>query len=376
MESLLANYGSSDEEGSGREGEQKKRNPPPPPSKPLYGSTRPPRPPPPSSPISSSIPPPSRSSSSSSAAANGASSTSLFSSLPRPKASPSSSIFSSLPPPKSTPSASSSSSSSFFSSLSPPEPSGRKVVQFRPSIDVSLLRAVDIDEDDEESKEKRRKRTLDFSSKPLSSIIPAPKNTLCLTALPLSSNEPPAPEQAMTGAFGDQGSYEGQWVGAQSDYGAEGGDAAASWPSTAGSYGTYGSYGSYEGYESYEYHAGDWRYGSSAVETVGATEVLESARALGKRWRNAIPSEILEVKQEELVKNRPREDQVKLTGIAFGPSYQPVASSGKGKPSKLHRRKHQIGSLYHDMRQKETELAERRSRGFLTKKETQAKYGW
>lgn len=55
---------------------------------------------------------------------------------------------------------------------------------------------------------------------------------------------------------------------------------------------------------------------------------------------------------------------------------QPAASSGKGKPSKLHKRKHQIGSLYHDMRQKEMELAERRSRGLLTKKETQAKYGW
>jgi proline-rich protein PRCC len=53
---------------------------------------------------------------------------------------------------------------------------------------------------------------------------------------------------------------------------------------------------------------------------------------------------------------------------------QPVST--KGKPSKLHKRKHQIGSLYFDMRQKETELAERRSKGFLTKAETQAKYGW
>ncbi|GKE57477.1 proline-rich protein PRCC [Tanacetum coccineum] len=51
-------------------------------------------------------------------------------------------------------------------------------------------------------------------------------------------------------------------------------------------------------------------------------------------------------------------------------------SSTKGKPTKLHKRKHQIGSLYFDMRSKEMELAERRSKGFLTKAETHAKYGW
>ena len=32
--------------------------------------------------------------------------------------------------------------------------------------------------------------------------------------------------------------------------------------------------------------------------------------------------EILEVNQAELMKNRPREDKSKLTGLAFGPSYQ------------------------------------------------------
>ncbi|PSR86291.1 Proline-rich protein like [Actinidia chinensis var. chinensis] len=94
----------------------------------------------------------------------------------------------------------------------------------------------------------------------------------------------------------------------------------------------------------------------------------------GKRGRNDIPQEIVEVKQDELIKNRPREDQARLTGIAFGPSYQPVST--KGKPSKLHKRKHQIGSLYFDMKNKEMELSERRAKGFLTKAETQAKYGW
>lgn len=55
-------------------------------------------------------------------------------------------------------------------------------------------------------------------------------------------------------------------------------------------------------------------------------------------------------------------------------SVKPVST--KGKPTKLHKRKHQIGSLYFDMKQKEMELQERRSKGFLTKAETQAKYGW
>ncbi|KAK3152273.1 hypothetical protein QOZ80_2BG0156680 [Eleusine coracana subsp. coracana] len=95
----------------------------------------------------------------------------------------------------------------------------------------------------------------------------------------------------------------------------------------------------------------------------------------GKRGRNDMPTEIVEVNQEELMKNRPKQDKSKLTGLAFGPSYQP-APSAKGKPSKLHKRKHQIGSLYFDMKSKEMELAERRSKGILTKAETQAKYGW
>ncbi|KAJ1278132.1 hypothetical protein BS78_04G055900 [Paspalum vaginatum] len=101
----------------------------------------------------------------------------------------------------------------------------------------------------------------------------------------------------------------------------------------------------------------------------------EMGRIGGKRGRNDTPAQILEVNQAELMKNRPKQDKSKLTGLAFGPSYQP-APSAKGKPSKLHKRKHQIGSLYFDMKSKEMELAERRSKGILTKAETQAKYGW
>ncbi|GMI84215.1 hypothetical protein like AT2G19270 [Hibiscus trionum] len=133
---------------------------------------------------------------------------------------------------------------------------------------------------------------------------------------------------------------------------------------------TYGSYGNY--HAQYE---NNWADGSAATMLPDSSVMAElGVKVKGKRGRNDIPTEIVEVKQDELMKNRPREDQVKMTGIAFGPAYQPATS--KGKPTKLHKRKHQIGSLYFDMRQKETELQERRSRGLLTKAETQAKYGW
>jgi len=46
------------------------------------------------------------------------------------------------------------------------------------------------------------------------------------------------------------------------------------------------------------------------------------------------------------------------------------------KPNKLQKRKHQINSLAFDVKEKATELAQRRSSGNLTKQQTQAKYGW
>lgn len=54
---------------------------------------------------------------------------------------------------------------------------------------------------------------------------------------------------------------------------------------------------------------------------------------------------------------------------------QPVSSS-EDKSSKLQRRKHQIGTLLHDMKARQMELLDRRVKGSLTKAETQAKYGW
>lgn len=94
-----------------------------------------------------------------------------------------------------------------------------------------------------------------------------------------------------------------------------------------------------------------------------------------RRGSKEAPPNLIEVKQADLTATKVREDQLRTTGIAFGPAYQPV-SSNKDKPSKLHRRKHQIGSLYFDMKQKEMELLERRAKGTMTKSQTQAKYGW
>ncbi|GJP78500.1 hypothetical protein CLOP_g8791 [Closterium sp. NIES-67] len=103
-------------------------------------------------------------------------------------------------------------------------------------------------------------------------------------------------------------------------------------------------------------------YGAAAL-VAGAMEVAAAA------------ANVVEVKQADLTKGRVRPDQMRSTGIAFGPTYAPVSAAGN-KPSKVHRRKHQIGSLYFDMRQKETELTERRAKGMLSKAETHAKYGW
>ncbi|MCO5606916.1 hypothetical protein L7F22_061107, partial [Adiantum nelumboides] len=101
-------------------------------------------------------------------------------------------------------------------------------------------------------------------------------------------------------------------------------------------------------------------------------EVLMREKRKGGR---SAPVNIVEVKQADLTSTKVQEDQLRTTGIAFGPAYKPMSTS-KGKPSKLHRRKHQIGSLYFDMKQKEAELTERRAKGYMTKAETQAKYGW
>ncbi|KAL1218371.1 hypothetical protein V5N11_028079 [Cardamine amara subsp. amara] len=316
------------------------------------------------------------------------SSSSLFSGIPQPKELRSSedgdfgsrgksSLFiSSLPPPKS-------------SISSAPSSIPKRVVQIRLPVNPRPSNLDDDDEDDEEEEKARKKRKQMESSsvshnssvKSFLSAMPAPKSSQALGALPsLGSGsgrrsileiETPAIEIAHTesGSIDQNQSYESfnhsnsetEQIAGVDNYYATG----------YGGYETNPSFGS-------SYGGNTWN-GCEFEATTGLPEAvvaMDSGARRGRRGRNDIPTKIIEVKQDELMKNRPRVDQVKSTGIAFGPAYQPESSSSKGKVSKLHKRKHQITALFMDMKHKETELAERRSRGLLTKAETQAKYGW
>ncbi|XP_019454753.1 PREDICTED: proline-rich protein PRCC-like isoform X2 [Lupinus angustifolius] len=406
MDSLLANYASSDEE-------EQQQPPNPIPSKTTSSSSSNT-----TSSFFSSLPKPKSSES-----------PSTLQSLSQPNQSSinpssithkSSSLFSSLPNPKSQ-----------------IQQQPKRVVQFRPPV-IPLPKPTDLDDDDdvEEEKERIRRRNSESSIqtpsvKSFLSSIPAPRNATTLgvqsssgsgrrSIIETEASEPaPAPAPVSVSAAesdvavdqnaGEYATYENypnyQYV---TDPNSEDHVSYENYPNyqyatdpNAGSgfssYGNYDSgvdhsdssvvqsveagsasyasvndaYGSYSGYGDNVQYGNNWVDG--LPEASGASD--NAIKFPGKkRGRNEIPIEVIEVKQEELIKNRPREDQVKLTGVAFGPSYQPV--SAKGKPSKLHKRKHQISSLYFDMKQNEMQLAERRSKGMLTKAETQAKYGW
>ncbi|XP_050219720.1 uncharacterized protein LOC126670106 [Mercurialis annua] len=327
------------------------------------------------------------------------SSSSSFSILPNPKSEPttiddehlkpSSSVFSSMPKPNSQ-------------SYSKP---AKRVVQFRPPIIPKPASSSDDDEDEKEKDRKRRKES-DFVLKSSSKnsypfILPTPINSSQFGSLGSASGsgrrsildvEPTNVTETVNeqitvnnevGYDQSDGNYVG-FVGYEmghdgsNSYGGGyemGHDGSNSY---GGGYemGQDGS-NSYGGYG--DYYGGDGLGGGSEAVAVPETAMFQSEsdqfRVLRKKkGKYEIPTEVIEVTQDELTKNRPREDQVKSTGIAFGPAYQPAST--KGKPLKLHKRKHQIGSLYFDMRQKEMELTERRSKGYLTKAQTQAKYGW
>ncbi|CAK7345718.1 unnamed protein product [Dovyalis caffra] len=426
---LLASYASSDEEDEQSQPQKQHQTPASPPRKPSF---------------SSSLPQPK-------------SGLSLFSSLPQPKqkqhqeptAKPQNkhnriadieeedekltfksrtALFSSLPQPKTE------TLQQPISNLTVSDTNLKRVVQFKPPINRPSILDEEDEEDEEEEKERKRKKNeallqSDSSSgKGFLSSIPAPRNSSTLGVGSLGSGfgrrsviETEGPTSSSGGVGGETESGVDQSSEGYVSY--DGG--YAGYDQSGGDYVNYGSYesgvdqsvdqnvvgvsgddGSYGGYEScggYGQYGNNWGGGSvAAVAETGGEGAAEIAmRAMGKRRRNEIPTEIVEVKQDELMKNRPREDQVKSTGIAFGPAYQvenkrgrfPVhwsesgcqvkehqqvmrPASSKGKPSKLHKRKHQISTLYFDMKQKETELAERRSKGFLTKAETHAKYGW
>ncbi|CAJ1941755.1 unnamed protein product [Sphenostylis stenocarpa] len=380
MDSLLANYASSDGE------EEEERQPTPPKTTTPFSSL-----PQPKSSLFQSLPQPK-------------SSSSLFQSLPQPKSS-SSSLFQSLPPPKQPSLATSSEAANPKPKPQIQEPQPKRVVQFRPPI-IPLpnpTQLLDDDDDDEEEERNRRKKKLE-SSRQTSSVksflasIPAPRNAATLgvqagsgsgrrsiietesaaSTLATASNSGDSSSVTADQSSGDYENYENyenyqyasdQYAGYYGNYGSgtESGSLGTEPEAGPATYGTehYGNYGQY---------GNNWG-DVSAAPVAEASGIGDSVvRIPGKRGRHEVPTEVIEVKQDELIKNRPREDQVKLTGIAFGPTYQPAST--KGKPSKLHKRKHQIGSLYFDMKQNEMKLAERRAKGMLTKAETQAKYGW
>lgn len=351
------------------------------------------------------------------------SSTSLFSSLPQPKSSSSSyssSLFASLPPPKSGISEAPQTLPSSMTSSASFDSNSKRVVQFRPPPIVNPFSNKDKDEEedsDEDEKEKQRKKSKESVStssvKSFLSSIPAPKNSTTLGALPsalgtgrrsMLETDASASNLNSVGTMGSDAdvkssigysenqsadgsslsydhsnvnsgsesyaNYDGYGAGYDDSVGTGEGVRYSNWNGQTGDYANYGAgYGDYGQYES------NWIDGSGSTAVAEGSGLAESGLQVpGKRGRNDVPEQIVEVKQDELLKNRPREDQAKLTGIAFGPAYKPAST--KGKPSKLHKRKHQIGSLLYDLRQKEMELAERRAKGFLTKAQTHAKYGW
>lgn len=269
---------------------------------------------------------------------------------PKPSLKSSSSLFSSLPKPKTlTPQES-------ISNLSPLGPTPKKVVQFKPPINPINVEPTGFDdeEEEEESNKKRRNESESLSQslsvKSFLSSIPAPRNSSVLGVLPSAAGsgrrsiiETNAPTSS-SGGFGmenDQsiGNYEGGDSGShqlsydqhRENYGNFGSlesgvsqdsiHSSVTGPDGSG-YGSYESYDTYGNYGDYGQYGNNWGDGL-ATAVSGRTGPSESTLRLpGKRGRNDIPTEIIEVKQDELTKNRPREDQVKSTGIAFGPSYQ------------------------------------------------------
>jgi proline-rich protein PRCC len=62
---------------------------------------------------------------------------------------------------------------------------------------------------------------------------------------------------------------------------------------------------------------------------------------------------------------------------ALGEDYEQAIRRQAGNgPGQNARRKHQIGSLYHDAKMVEAELLRNKTKAVKTKRETQAKYGW
>ncbi|KAJ6407994.1 hypothetical protein OIU84_011329 [Salix udensis] len=244
------------------------------------------------------------------------------------------------------------------SNLTPSESNPKKVVQFKPPINRPSILDEEDEEEEEMEKERKRKKMESLLQSDSSSVkgflssIPAPRNSSTLGVGSLGSGsgrrsvietEGPTSSSGGVGAEDESGvdqssegyvSYDGGYVGFDHNggdnvnYGSYESGADQSVGQSVVGVGadgvSYGGYESYGGYGDSGQYGSNWDAGSVAAvaETGGGGAVETAVRMMGKRRRNEIPTEIIEVKQDELIKNRPREDQVKSTGIAFGPAYQ------------------------------------------------------
>lgn len=355
---------------------------------------------------------------------------SLFAALPPPKveefvgnpnddnSASQPSLFAALPPPKVE-----FDSSRVKAELSYSNPKVKKQpVAFKPPIDVSILEDDDDDWRPAQKKPKAEPRSTTMGGGGLSSLLPAPKHTLglgsTLGAGPTSggrraamevvarpSTQDVKTESAVANsrisiapsnvkdeahASQDQLQYDNSTYAVDEIAGfvpqVQHANEPYGWTSTQSAQEIPHNVTSHYESQNWQYSGNVSSYSSPAsyasansapVATPVAdpvAQVLQSERRRGREDRMVAPN-VIEVKQADLTGGaKLREDQIRTTGIAFGPAYQPVSS--KDKPSKLQRRKHQIGTLLQDSKAREMDLLDRRAKGNLTKAETQAKYGW
>ncbi|KAI5068347.1 hypothetical protein GOP47_0016692 [Adiantum capillus-veneris] len=316
-----------------------------------------------------------------------------------------------------------------LTSQGPSGPASKRVVEIRPTINMALLQ--EPDDDDDVLPPVKRHATEGTKLTGLAAILPKPKNLGSALGSGIASGHQatldlgtpatslPAVESTLGSGYASghqNGTLDAGEVGSFLPSGTEAYEsltmshqhASESWSNHVDYSGHTSTFGSWQGhnvdanfpeapelngmsapylstaaqegaeahYSENYYYAPDAYSQEVAAHEMSAQDALAEMLMREKRkGGKKAPVNVIEVKQADLTATKVREDQLRTTGIAFGPAYKPMATS-KNKPSKLHRRKHQIGSLYYDMRQKETELMERRAKGYMTKAETQAKYGW
>ena len=343
---------------------------------------------------------------------------SLLSKLPAPKvarASGGASLFSSLPPPRADVRGASASGTG-------------KTVQWRPPISTAALSAAN----DEEERPKKVSKSTKGSS--LMSMLPKPKNVLGVGSgggteallgggssgpRPLGgggsqshhspASHPAAAAAAPSTGYGGNNIYR---VDASGAYGAHAYSAAASTATAAPHH--YSAAPAAAPQRSGIPSAGPSRhYDYNPQEHVVATAyegTLETLQESTAPVQQAVSSgeagNGLSLLQAELERERDRQlklgrkpgkapkivniNQEKLKYVAptvnaaqtaaetaFGPQYKAQLRKEAGdKGSKTARRKHQIGTLFHESKLAELDMLEKRSTGQKSKAETAAKYGW